>query len=325
MLALGLLVTGMAAAHPLAPILLELRETAPGVADIEWRSSAQRGDRTVTPVWPPGCTVRGFDQVSTADPTVRLRRGSLHCPPPGLVGRTLQVDGLDRARINVVLRWVPAGGVAVTQLLDVARPQATVPAAGTPMPVFARYLGLGVSHLLLGLDHVLFVLGLVLLVRQPGVLLATITAFTLGHSITLCLAALGRIQVNSGLTEFLIAVSLLVLALEVARRDTAAPPRLFSRRPYLMALGFGLFHGLGFASVLGDIGLPQDALLPALLAFNLGIELGQLALVLPLWALMALWRQRRLPPFAGAARALPVHLMGGLAVYWCLERATVLW
>jgi hypothetical protein len=309
----------LAPAHPLAPALLELRETAPAQYETLWRTSVLRArGADLRPLPPQGCR-GGLDQPAQIEGREALvLRGTLDCAPTGLAGKTLRIAGLDQARINVIVQLQPLAGQPQRVLLDATRAEWTVPLPGTPAPVFARYLGLGAEHLLLGPDHLLFVAGLVLLVRGARRLLLTVTAFTLGHSLTLALAVLGLVRVNPALTELGIAASLLWLALDAVRPATR--PGLFARRPALLAISFGLLHGLGFAGALSEVGLPAGDIPLALLAFNLGIELGQIGVIAALLAVAALWRAPMLP----LARLAPAYLIGTLAVYWCLERGAAL-
>src|SRR6185295_4271413 len=144
--------------------------------------------------------------------------------------------------------------------------------------VAASYLRLGIEHILTGFDHLLFVLGLCLLIAGRRPLLWTLTAFTAGHSVTLSLAALGFVHVPQAPAEAAIAVTIVILARELARPSTT--PRLLRRRPWAMAALFGLLHGLGFAGALADIGLPAGDIPLALFSFTVGIEIGQIAFVL---------------------------------------------
>jgi hypothetical protein len=168
----------------------------------------------------------------------------------------------------------------------------------------------------------LFVFGLVMLVRQMGMLVKTVTAFTLGHSVTLTLAVLGFVAYPTGLIESSIALSVFLLAVELSRDETANPT--FIRRfPWLMAGSFGLLHGLGFAGALEEAGLPAGEIPLALLAFNLGIELGQLAFVAVVVAARAAARSlvERLPQWT---RLAPLYVMGSLAAFWFFERTRAL-
>jgi hypothetical protein len=167
----------------------------------------------------------------------------------------------------------------------------------------------------------LFITGLLLMIRSRILLLWTITAFTAGHCITLSLAALGLIHLPTAWIEFGIALSIFVLAVEVADiRGPESGASWMTRWPWAMAIAFGLLHGLGFASALGEIGLPRSDIPAALLSFNVGIELGQISWVLLLWILWALFR--RLPLFSFPHwRTAVTYAIGTCAVYWCIERS----
>lgn len=323
-----LLLWPVAHAHPLAPALLELRQLPAAEGSlyaVQWRTSASqlRGGE-LEPRLPAGCQPVSAVQVAAGENQSIVQHWQMQCGAAGVVGRSIGISGLERSPINVILRIETLKGQASTQLLDAAQPSYTVPTATAIPPVFQSYLDLGVEHLLLGVDHVLFVIGLFLLVQGIRTLVLTITAFTLGHSITLALATLGVLSVPSALTELAIAASIVMLAYELAR---PRPQSLFRRRPWLMACAFGLLHGLGFAGALGEVGLPQGEIPLALLAFNIGIELGQLS-VIALLALCvhALRATARHQP--GIQRSwitlVPAYVIGSLAMYWCMERATTL-
>jgi hypothetical protein len=181
---------------------------------------------------------------------------------------------------------------------------------------------LGAEHIWGGIDHLMFVFGLLLLIGVGAGwrLIGTITAFTLGHSITLSLVTLGFLSYSVPLVEFTIALSIFILALDLARGDKGG---LFRRYPWWLAGGFGLLHGMGFAGALAEVGLPQGSVPLALLFFNIGIELGQIAFILLLlgaWQLvkrpLSGWQQQLLP--------VPVYVLGGLSAMWCIERGLLL-
>lgn len=316
--ALALLLPMEAAlAHPLAPALLELQEVAPARYAVLWRTSVSRaGPAIVAPRLPAGCMAVSEPRPRIEDGEALVSRWLVQCAA-GLDGAVLAVDGLAGSGINVIARVVARDGAEAKALLGADQPSFTVLPAKAA--VFGPYFALGVSHLFRGYDHLLFLLGLVLLVRGWRALALTVTAFTLGHSLTLALAALGRIPPMAGAAELAIAGTLLVLALDLAR-PAGSPPTLLRRRPWLAAGGFGLVHGLGFAATLAGIGLPAAAIPLSLLAFNLGIEAAQLAVVAALLAAGALLAKA--PARAAAAAAqLPACVIGSLAVCWCLERS----
>jgi len=312
-----------AGAHPLAPALLQLHETAPGHYDVLWRTSVTRTQRLdVAPVLPSSCIEIAKPQIATEGGDAVVARWQVQCAS-GLTGQRIAVQGLAQSGINVIVHLRSAAG-AVDALLGPDQTTFTVAAPAAQPPVFVSYLWLGVSHLFAGLDHLLFVAGLVLLVRGWPSLLATVTAFTLGHSATLALASLGLIAVPQDLTELGIALSILLLAVEVARPASAAPS-LLRRQPWRMAAGFGLLHGLGFAGALAETGLPKEGILQALLAFNIGIELGQLLWVLVLLIVAKASQNLLKNPSEAMVRMLPAYVIGVLAAYWCWDRLVALW
>ena len=184
-----------------------------------------------------------------------------------------------------------------------------------------RYLSLGIEHILFGIDHLLFVFALLLIVRGRWMLVKTITAFTVAHSITLALATLGFINVPLRPVEAAIALSIVFLCVEIvhARQGRIG---LAVRYPWVVAFAFGLLHGLGFAGALAEIGLPQSEIPIALLFFNIGVEIGQLMFVAVV--LGVIWGLQRLQFQAPSwAQAIPVYVIGTLATYWFIERVVV--
>jgi hydrogenase/urease accessory protein HupE len=249
-------------------------------------------------------------------------RWSVQCAPEGLVGQRVGVDGLGTAKIDALLRIRLADGRLIQRVILAREPSLIVPERESRYAVFGAYLRLGFEHILFGPDHLLFVFGLLLLVATTRSLIGTITAFTVGHSVTLSLAALGFVNFPSRPIEVLIALTVFLLAVELARDDNVAPT-LMRRLPWAMALLFGLLHGLGFAGALSEVGLPSHDIPVALFSFNVGIELGQLVFVLVVGTLRHALRQAlaRLPRWV---ERVPVYAMGTLAVFWSLERAAAL-
>jgi hypothetical protein len=312
-----------AGAHPLAPALLEIVETAPGQLDIEWRTSRFKVPGTnVRPVLPVHCKMLGEPEFTEAV-TSLSERWSVQCDARSLVGERIAVTELERAKTDALLRITLADGRQVQRVVRAREPFLIVPEGESSFAVFLTYLGLGFEHIMLGPDHLLFVFGLLLLVPTTRILIGTITAFTLGHSITLSLAVLGFVGFPSRPIEFLIALTVFVLAVELARAPDM-PPTLMRRLPWLMAVLFGLLHGLGFAGALSEVGLPGDEIPVALFSFNVGIELGQILFVVVILALMRLLRGvlGALPQWT---HAIPVYAMGTMAAFWCFERAAGLY
>ena len=283
-----------------------------------WRSTLRVDGAEGAPIalTVEGCTVERMRR-EVEPPRVRLV-GVLSCSAGP--GPRFAIEGLpEHMRVRAVL--VPRIGPERSFVVRAEDPEYRVEAA---QDVGARYLELGVVHILLGWDHVAFVLALLLLLRLDRRgwrrILGTLSAFTVGHSLTLALAALGILRVDASLTEAMIAASLVLLAVELARADGARGLALsWTRRaPEGVALFFGLFHGLGFAGVLQELGLPPSETLLALLAFNGGVELGQIAV-----AAVALGLTRALGPRIGSAaswRWAAGYALGCAGVFVTLER-----
>jgi len=323
-LALAMTVGGEAArAHALAPSLLELRELAPGRVGLRWKTPriAPRGPR-VEPILPVDCTAAGAPEVG-GDEAALVELSALSCPEDGLVGQSFGARGLEGAGTNVLLQITLLDGRVLRTVLTSDSPSFVVPPRQSVGAVLAVYGRLGVLHLLTGIDHVLFVSGLLLLVRGRRLALA-ITAFTLGHSVTLALATLGWISLSPRLVEVAIAGSLVAVASEAARAQTGAAEGPIARAPWRLCFAFGLLHGLGFAGALAQVGLPPNAIPLALVGFNGGIELGQLGIVSVAGAAAAVLRWtggHELP----RAALLTAHTVGAVGVYLCLDRIAALW
>ena len=313
----ALLVPALLDAHQFAPALLEVQEHEPGRAAVTWKQPAVRvqGSR-LRPVLPGSCQGVGTPVVTRAGTGI-LARWEIACPG-GLVGKTLGVEGIATSGADVLLRVAMADARSFRRVLTPDQPSFLVPSVDSRLRVVWSYARLGVEHILTGWDHLLFVLGLVLLVGRGRTLFWTITAFTVGHSMTLVLASLGLVRVPQAPMEAAIALSIYVLAVELVR-SRGGRRTLVQRAPWLVAGGFGLLHGLGFAGALAEVGLPQGEIPLALFAFNVGIEVGQLAFVA--LVLVAMAGLRRLPVrWPRWAPALPAYAIGSLAIYWFLER-----
>lgn len=319
-LLLGLLVLAptLALGHPLAPALLQIRELPDGKAEVSWKTSVLqvRGSRVV-PELPDDCPPIGTSKAVEEGDSV-IESFTVDCGEGGLIGKTIGVSGLGDGRNDALLRIALADGRVVQEVLRVGASTFTIPETGRPSSVFSGYIRLGFDHILTGLDHLLFVFGLLLLATSTRLLIETITAFTVGHSITLSLAALGIAQVPSGPVEVLIAISIFILAVELARGPKTSPT-LLRRFPWVMAFLFGLLHGLGFAGALREIGLPPDDIPLSLFSFNVGIELGQLAFVFVILVAGFLLRRvlERLPAWS---ERIPIYGIGCLSAYWVLDR-----
>lgn len=307
--------------HPLDPALLELRESADGQVALLWRvPRSQPTNAPLRPTLPARCASRTEPSVSEAASATTLTiRWHVDCGQGSLVGEHVGVEGLRERKTEALIRIHLADGRLIQTVLRGDESSFIVPEGVSRFEVVKGYLSLGFEHILTGLDHLAFVLGLVLLVRGRRRLLWTITAFTLGHSVTLSLAVLGLVRIPQAPVEALIALSIFVVAVELTR-DRPARDRWMRRMPWAMAFVFGLLHGLGFAGALAQVGLPAEEIPLALFAFNVGIELGQLIFVAAVLAAKA--GLHALPvcwPMATAR--VPAYVIGGLAAFWVIDRA----
>lgn len=310
-----------AVAHESRPGYLELRETSRGVFRVLWKKPA-RGEMilSIDPVFPTGCSVVGIGSAELRGGAY-LARATLECED-GITGGTIEIAGLEATLTDVLVRLYYLNGLQETHLVQ---PNATSVVVGGPSGVLKRiraYTRMGVGHIALGVDHLLFVLGLLLIVSTPMLLLKTVTAFTLAHSITLGIATLGYAHAPALPLNAVIALSILFLGPEIMR-VWRGETSFTIRHPWVVAFAFGLLHGFGFASGLTAMGLPRNEIPLALLFFNVGVELGQIAFVLLVIALARSFRtlEIRWPRWA---QLIPGYVVGTLGALWFIERTVVL-
>lgn len=311
--------TGAARAHELRPAYLELHELGPDRWSVLWKVPARDELRlSIAPRFDDRCRPEGTP-ITYRQADAWADRWTLVCAG-SLSGTSVRIERLDATSTDVLVRVVRADGSVQTTRATSSAPSFVVEASPERWGVAVTYLRLGVEHILGGVDHLLFVFGLLLLVSGWRRVVGTITAFTVAHSLTLAAATLGWVHVPQAPVEAVITLSIVFIAAEVVHAREGRPG-LAQQWPWLVAFIFGLLHGLGFAGALREMGLPSRAIPLALLFFNFGVELGQLAFVLLVVAMRRSLRDalRRLPE--GAWR-VPTYAIGGLAAFWVLERVT---
>lgn len=308
---------GVGHAHAMWPASLRLVEGVGGGVHSRWEVPLRAGQPLpLTVVFPAHCAQDGPATVSRGARTHRIDQ-VFDCGAAGLTGHTLRIDGFGQTQADALVVIQHADGRTTSALLRAQASTLAVPAPGAPAPSASRYLSIGVEHILGGVDHLFFVIGLVLVAgRRWGVLLKTVTAFTLTHSITLALSTLGIVRFPTASVEAVIALSILLLAVEVSR-DRSRSWTL--RAPWAVAGVSGLVHGMGFAGALTRIGLPEQQVPLALLNFNVGVEAGQLGVVALAVLCLTVARRLALPPLV---RRLPVWVMGSWAAFWLFERTS---
>jgi hydrogenase/urease accessory protein HupE len=297
------LASALAWTHEMTMAEMEVRETSGGEFLWQWSAVNDKGPATdeLKPAWPDSCVAEG---------------SILHCGKAGFRG-TLAIDGVGKRYSAALVKvfWLDGESHVYT----LTRGQPTVHLYGSAedrrgvSEIASGYLVLGVEHILTGFDHLLFVIALLFLVGFNRRLVATITAFTLAHSLTLASAAVGLLTLRSPPVEAAIALSIVLVAAEALQeRQTLA-----RRWPALVAFLFGLIHGLGFAGALKEIGLPQRHLATALLTFNVGVEFGQLLVVgIALLAYRALQRRSAFVH----CRFPALYAIGSVAAFWSITR-----
>lgn len=309
--------------HEVRPAYLEIDEITPGRYALLWRTPLQ-GDQRLPVVLrlPDGAHDLHEPVVEALDDSVLERRAITTADEgrPGLAGRRITFLGLQGTITDVLVRVSLLDGSRSTTLVRPSQPWVEIIGSRGLLAVMRAYFAHGVEHILFGFDHLLFVLALILIVRSRRMLLLTISAFTVAHSVTLALATLGVVHVPGPPVEATIALSILLLAVEIVQLQRGQRG-LTARRPWLVAFSFGLLHGFGFASALSEIGLPKSDIPLALLSFNVGVEGGQLLFVAFVLGAVALARRLRLAPRLQryALHAAP-YAIGTLSTFWFFQR-----
>ena len=305
-------------AHEARPAYLEIKETAPGQFSVLWRTPVLAGMRLplvlqmpdgVTNVKPPAVE-------ELADSLVERRW--IDAGPAGLAGRRIEFPGLQFTITDALVRVELLDGRTMQTIARPSQPWVEIPAAQTRWEVMGSYIVEGIRHILFGADHLLFVLGLLLIVGNAWMLVKTVTAFTVAHSITLAIATLGYAEAPALPLNAAIALSILFLGPEIVR-VWHGETSFTIRHPWVVAFAFGLLHGFGFATALTSAGLPRQELPLALLSFNIGVELGQLAFVALVLAMGRSFRVLEVR-WPGWVQALPGYTVGTLGAFWTIQR-----
>jgi hydrogenase/urease accessory protein HupE len=308
-------------AHESQPATLELRQIARDRYEVTWRAPIYFGRPHPARLELPD----GWRTV--VEPTVRQLPDSqlfrsVVTAGGSVEGSIVRFPGLENTITDVFVRMNRLDGTTMTAVARPSRPSAQLRGERTLLTTAGEYLGLGFHHILMGVDHLLFVLGLLLIVKDRWMLVKTISAFTVAHSITLAIATLGYASAPLPPLNAAIALSILFLGPEIVR-SWRGETSFTIRHPWVVAFAFGLLHGFGFASGLTALGLPQAEIPLALLLFNVGVEIGQVAFVLLVVLLERAFRtlEVRWPRWA---QALPGYTVGGLGAYWTIQRTVIL-
>ncbi len=288
-----LLLTFLAPSIPVSadefrPVLLDIKERDIGWFDVTWKVPS-RGDK-VMPLsikLPQQLELLGAPDVQLV-PGAKIEHSTYKTTGKSLVGESISIDGISSLQTNVLVHLEMKGGTLYSAVLNSTNPVFIIPEQASKLEVATSYTKMGTIHILEGVDHLLFVLALLLLVSGFGPLLKAVTSFTVAHSITLAMATLGVLHLPSAPTEAIISLSILFLATEIIHQHKGQMG-LTERYPWIVAFIFGLFHGLGFAGALSEIGVPQHEVPLALFMFNVGVEFGQLIFIAAVLSLFAVF------------------------------------
>jgi hydrogenase/urease accessory protein HupE len=317
----------VAQAHESRPAYLEINETMPGRYDVLWRTPLNAGmPLPIVLKFPDG--VDNVREPATRELPDSLVERRIIKVTDSLAGKRIEFVGLQATITDVLVRVKTLDGQEATTLIRPGQPWFELSAAPSKLHVAGTYLRLGIEHILGGIDHLLFILALMILVKGTRRLVATVTAFTVAHSITLAAATLGFVHVPSKPVEATIALSIVFVAGEIVHRGQGRSG-LTETWPWVIAFSFGLLHGLGFAGALREVGLPQNAIPLALLFFNIGVELGQLLFIGLVMAIIALAVRaaRKVSQLTVAPQSafawcenISAYAIGGVAAFWLIER-----
>jgi len=313
----GILLPGLLWAHEIRPGYLEIKENTDHSLQIIWKQPTT-GEYSIPlhPVISTGWMMDSLAAISQTE-SYLIKRWQIPAIHESLDKQIIKIDGLEKTMTDVLVQVILLNDVSFTYLVKPIQPFVKLDLSNPEPPVW-QYIQLGIYHIWSGFDHLLFVLGLLLLVKKRSRLIWTITAFTVAHSITLALATLHIINVSASFTETAIALSIVFLAVELLRHYKGINGFAY-HFPWLVSFLFGLLHGLGFASALQDVGLPENNIPLALFLFNVGVEAGQLAFVFVMLFLMAGIRRTKFQ-FPQWSYKLPAYMIGTMAMYWFIER-----
>lgn len=312
-----LLICGSARADELRPGYVEFTQVSALEWALVWKSPMKGGFTQFTkPDLPRNCVFHGLPKRVITNGSM-VTTSAVKCV--GQVGGGfIGLENFEAAQSDVLVRVAPLARPVQTFRLTPAEPRQIIAEKPDRWQVARTYFVTGVDHIIFGYDHLLFVVALVLLLSGIWNVFKAVTAFTIAHSLTLVGTTLGVIGLPQQPVEAVIALSIMFLAVEIIKRKPGQL-RLSERIPWVVAFGFGLLHGFGFAGALKEIGLPESDILTALLTFNLGVEAGQVAIVVVTGCILAVFRIRFTKVQPAAIKAA-TYAIGTIASFWFIER-----
>ena len=308
-------------AHEIRPAYLQIIQVDEFTYEVYWKVPSM-GDAVpkIQPVFPENFTL------AATKPPNQIPGSVIYyfqmSANEGLQGQRIFIQGLNKTLIDVLVTVAYLNGEKATLLLQADKDSGILPGETKVSDVIQTYTVLGIEHILLGIDHLLFVLALIMITKGKWRILKTITSFTLAHSITLSLAALGIVKFPGPPVEAVIALSIVFLAMEILK-NLSGKATLTSKKPWIVAFTFGLLHGFGFAGALSEIGLPQTEIPLALAFFNIGVELGQIIFVVIMLLVIYLLNFKKQWPVY--LKKVPAYAIGSIAAFWMIQRVVGFW
>jgi hydrogenase/urease accessory protein HupE len=316
-----LFLSALAAAHEMRPALLQIIQTSSNDYEISWKVPRKENMIiSINPIFPE------WFVLNQSIPGVEAGDGAIftfHAKSSrDIHGMPIRIEGIERSNVDVILNVHLLNGERYSLMIQSSHPTGIIPDSETFGATALAYGKLGVEHILGGPDHLLFVLTLLLIVSGARKIFFTITAFTLAHSLTLSLAALGSLSLPGPPVEATIALSIMFLAWELVKMNRGEVV-ISAQKPWLVSFTFGLLHGLGFAGALKDVGLPQTQVPAALALFNIGVEVGQLIFIM----IMLFIGRLLMKKFTASTfvKFFPAYVIGSVAAFWLVERVVGYW
>jgi len=321
---IGIVLAAAAAqAHEVRPAYLQIDQKGPHSYSVLWKlpTLGEAAIHLVPHLSNGWLEKQPDDQFATTGFLIKSWNITTKANDP-LVGQTVWMEGLEETITDVFVRIHLLDGRKFETVIQAQRPSVPITLTSeNGLPVLT-YVGLGIEHILTGMDHLLFVMGLLLLVSDRWMLVKTISAFTVAHSITLGVATLWGVAISVPLLNTLIALSIVFLGPEILRAARGGTS-LTIRHPWVVAFAFGLLHGFGFASGLLSLGLPHAEIPLALLMFNVGVEIGQLLFITLILALERSFRLMEIR-WPWPVALLPTYAVGALGASWTIRCLLIL-
>lgn len=317
----NLLLIPLSHAHEVRPAYLGIKQVGKNTYKVLWKIPSQDGKTPkIYPVFPEEWTQLSYDAQLLGAEGQYNWEFEINST---LAGQKLAFQGISKTLIDVLVNIEMTDGTRYSKLVRASNPFYTIPEEPSTWEVVGTYTFLGIDHILVGIDHLLFVLALLFVTKGKWKLIKTVTAFTVAHSITLSMAALGYMKIPIAPVEAVIALSIVFLAREIIMYREGKETLTF-KYPWIVAFTFGLLHGFGFASALSETGLPQQSIPLALLFFNVGVELGQLIFIAAVLGIIALGKKININLSILKQKSV-AYLIGIVSCYWLIDRVIGFW